>query len=455
MTMKYYLLTLSLFLLSCSAPPMASFGEQSKNTGPDFPESAYSNMPLGFWQHNPLVGTPFAVNRIEKDGSGVVMWAMSFPAGMAFSGFKPHRRLGDNRALSRKSFLSVDEKGQGSALTTPFQTFGWRGESGGIRLFKVEDFQTQEIIFGKSGVSLLDVDVDATGTGRFLIGHDFGDKTWEGCETLPLKKVDVVEMTNHKTSTTHSFDLVYRNQPFIDRTGNGFAIGIFPAKCKEAVYAESIENYTTVERSLVHPQGAANFRVYDTLPPAMSWTVRESERNDLYLGTANSDSALKIIGPISLAQKMEIETMAFSEPGKGLLVIEDIENSELQIHSINDYTLTQKHIIPMAPGSRASLTNLSLDENGEGLLVWKEGYQPQNVTNFMASIFTQSLKNHKPVEEKFTVAEGIIGYIDVSLSEEGLGLILWSQSGTKACQSSDCTAEVLGRMVSNYAPLSR
>lgn len=433
---------------------MASFGEQSKNTGPDFPESAYSNMHLGFWQHIPEAGNAFAVNRIEKDGSGVVMWALSFPAGMAFSGFKPHRQLGDNQARSRKSFWFVDEKGQGSALTT-LQTFGWRGGGGGIQLFKVEDFQTQEIIFGKSGGGLLEVDVDATGTGRLLVGHDFGDKKWEGCETLPLNKVDVVEMTNHKTSTTHSFDLVYRNQPFIDRKGNGFAIGIFPAKCKEAVYAESIEDYKTVERSLVHPQGAANFRVYDTSPPAMSWTVRESERNDLYLGTADSDSALKIIGPISLAQKMEIETVAFSEPGKGVLVLEDIENSELQIHSINDYALTQKHIIPMAPESRASLTSLSLDETGEGLLVWKEGYQPQNVMNFMASIFTQNLKDHEPVGKKFTVAEGIIGYMDVGLSEEGLGLILWSQSGTKACQSSDCTAEVLGRMVHAYQPLAR
>lgn len=453
--MKYYLLTLSLFLLSCSAPPMASFGEQSKNTGPDFPESAYSNMHLGFWQHNPLVGPPFSVNRIEKDGSGVVMWAMSFPAGMAFSDFKPHRQLGDNRALSRKSFLFVDEKGQGSALITPLYTFGWRGGGGGIRLFKVEDFQNQEIIFGKSDVSLIEVDVDATGTGRLLVGHDIDTKTWECCKTLPLKKVDVVEMTNHKISTTHSFDVLPRNQPFIDRKGNGFAIGIFSSESKEAIYAESIEDYTTVERSLVHPQGAANFRVYDTSPPAMSWTVRESERNDLYLGTADSDSALKVIGPISLAQKMEIETLAFSEPGKGLLVIEDIENSELQLHSINDYALTQKHLIPMAPESRASLTSLSLDETGEGLLVWKEGYQPQNVMNFMASIFTQSLKDHKPVGEKFTVAEGLIGYMDVGLSEEGLGLILWSQSGTKACQSSDCTAEVLGRMVHAYQPLTR
>jgi len=101
------------------------------------------------------------------------------------------------------------------------------------------------------------------------------------------------------------------------------------------------------------------------------------------------------------------------------------------------------------------LISLSLDETGEGLLVWKEGYQPQNVMNFMASIFTQNLKDHKPVGEKFTVAEGIIGYMDVGLSEEGLGLILWSQSGTKACQSSDCTAEVLGRMVHAYQPLTR
>ncbi len=409
------------------------------------------------------LGWGFALNHLDDQGNGVLLWSLGDPMGQRFAGFKPTTPIPRGSFPTEHLTWELDSQGNGTAFyQLSGATTGLEYAKQEIHVYQVNQHlpQANPLIWANS--ALVGKFTDETGNGWLLTVSTPPEGT--SIRTpVPASKYQAYRLQNHQllSHQVKSLPAGLRGERFVlDPQGNGLAVWKAEAAAgKESLWIQRLEQFAPAAEPEQLAANATHWRLHEQNGNGLLYWINSDNQNIALsyemLSLANYRTGQRLTSLLANSNETRrLEAAQLNANGNGTLAWYVQENSAANngpvtryvLQAVQAYQLGSSKALPSTQDDEPLLPSLHLDRQGRGLAIWRQQPRRMNTEfepNKEIRLLAIPLENYLPSDQALTISDSQQASVDalnIKLSPEGHGLIAWIQFNQR-CEQVGCSLD--------------